>query len=93
MDRSPHKSDFVCVNGIKLHYLDWGGNGDVLLFRECLRDRTKELDEVKGVFRIETFHELSLVVAISKQANVAGKSLEPAREAPGFASQTFQVMA
>jgi pimeloyl-ACP methyl ester carboxylesterase len=32
MDKSPHKSDFVSVNGIKLHYLDWGGEGDVLLF-------------------------------------------------------------
>src|SRR5919205_3334489 len=26
------KSDFVNVNGIRLHYLDWGGNGPVLLF-------------------------------------------------------------
>ena len=32
MDKSPHTSDFVSVNGIKLHYLDWGGEGDVLLF-------------------------------------------------------------
>ncbi len=32
MDRSPHKSDFVNVNGIRLHYLDWGGDGPVLLF-------------------------------------------------------------
>lgn len=32
MDKSPHKSDFVNVNGINLHYLDWGGTGDVLLF-------------------------------------------------------------
>lgn len=32
MDTSPHKSDFVNVNGINLHYLDWGGEGDVLLF-------------------------------------------------------------
>lgn len=32
MDRSPHKSDFVNANGIRLHYLDWGGDGDVLLF-------------------------------------------------------------
>jgi pimeloyl-ACP methyl ester carboxylesterase len=31
MDRSPHKSDFVNVNGINLHYLDWGGNGDALV--------------------------------------------------------------
>src|SRR5688500_15455931 len=32
MDKSPHKSDFVNVNGIRLHYLDWGGEGDVILF-------------------------------------------------------------
>jgi len=32
MDKSPYTSDFVSVNGIKLHYLDWGGEGDVLLF-------------------------------------------------------------
>jgi pimeloyl-ACP methyl ester carboxylesterase len=32
MDRSPHKSDFVYANGINLHYLDWGGSGDMLLF-------------------------------------------------------------
>ena len=32
MDKSAHKSDFVNVNGIRLHYLDWGGSGDMLLF-------------------------------------------------------------
>lgn len=32
LDTSPHKSDFVNVNGIRLHYLDWGGSGTVLLF-------------------------------------------------------------
>lgn len=32
MDRSPHKSDFVKVNGVRLHYLDWGGDGPALLF-------------------------------------------------------------
>lgn len=26
------KSNFVTVNGIRLHYLDWGGDGPVLLF-------------------------------------------------------------
>ena len=30
MDTSPHTSDFVNVNGIRLHYLDWGGDGPVL---------------------------------------------------------------
>ena len=33
MDTSPHMSDFVTVNdGTRLHYLDWGGEGPVLLF-------------------------------------------------------------
>ena len=32
MDTSPHSSNFVNVNGIRLHYLDWGGRGSVLLF-------------------------------------------------------------
>lgn len=32
MDISSPKSDFVNVNGIRLHYLDWGGKGPALLF-------------------------------------------------------------
>jgi pimeloyl-ACP methyl ester carboxylesterase len=32
MDQSPHTSDFVTVNGLRLHYLDWGGHGTALLF-------------------------------------------------------------
>src|SRR5512147_3016626 len=32
MNGSEPKSDFVLVNGIRLHYLDWGGNGPGLIF-------------------------------------------------------------
>ena len=32
MDRFPPKSDFILANGTRLHYLDWGGEGPVLLF-------------------------------------------------------------
>lgn len=32
MDTSPHTSSMVEVNGIRLHYLDWGGRGPTLLF-------------------------------------------------------------
>ena len=32
MNVSNHKSDFVHVNGIRLHYLDWGGEGPTLIF-------------------------------------------------------------
>jgi len=31
-DTSPHKSGFVQANGVRLHYLDWGGSGETLLF-------------------------------------------------------------
>jgi pimeloyl-ACP methyl ester carboxylesterase len=31
-DASPHTEQFVRVNGISLHYLDWGGKGDALVF-------------------------------------------------------------
>jgi non-heme chloroperoxidase len=36
MDTFPHISDFVKVNGVRLHYLDWSGNGPVLLFLAAL---------------------------------------------------------
>ena len=32
MNSSNHKSGFVHVNGIRLHYLDWGGTGPTLIF-------------------------------------------------------------
>lgn len=32
MNLSNHKSDFVNINGIRLHYLDWGGKGPTLIF-------------------------------------------------------------
>lgn len=32
MDTSPHASGFVNSNGIRLHYLDWGGSGPELVF-------------------------------------------------------------
>jgi pimeloyl-ACP methyl ester carboxylesterase len=31
-DISPHKEQFVQANGVKLHYLDWGGSGEPLVF-------------------------------------------------------------
>jgi pimeloyl-ACP methyl ester carboxylesterase len=32
MNGSNHKSELVHVNGIRLHYLDWGGTGPTLIF-------------------------------------------------------------
>ena len=40
-DKLPQKSGFVTANGIKLHYLDWGGSGDVLLLLTGLKRRVR----------------------------------------------------
>lgn len=59
MDRSPHKSDFVNANGIRLHYLDWGGSGRVLLFLPGLGCNAHIFDEFAPRFT-DRFHVLGL---------------------------------
>jgi non-heme chloroperoxidase len=59
MDTSPHKSDFVNVNGIRLHYLDWGGNGPVLLFLTGLGCTAHIFDRFAPRF-VDQFHVLAL---------------------------------
>ena len=59
MDKSPHKSDFVNVTGIKLHYLDWGGKGDVLLFLAGLGCNTHIFDDFAPRFT-DRFHVMAL---------------------------------
>jgi hypothetical protein len=49
-DRSPHKSGFVTVNGVKLHYLDWGGKGETLLFLHGLGDSAHIFDDIAPKF-------------------------------------------
>jgi pimeloyl-ACP methyl ester carboxylesterase len=59
MDTSPHKSDFVNVNGIRLHYLDWGGNGDVLLFLAGMGCNAHIFDHLAPRFA-DKFHVMAL---------------------------------
>jgi pimeloyl-ACP methyl ester carboxylesterase len=59
MDTSPHKSDFVNVNGIRLHYLDWGGNGDVLLFLAGMGCNAHIFDDLAPRFT-DKFHVMAL---------------------------------
>ena len=50
MDQSPHRSEFVNVNGVNLHYLDWGGSGDVLLFLAGLGCNAHIFDDIAPQF-------------------------------------------
>lgn len=59
MDTSPHKSDFVIVDGIRLHYLDWGGSGPALLFLAGLGCNAHIFDRFAPRF-IDHFHALAL---------------------------------
>ena len=59
MDKSPHKTDFVNVNGIKLHYLDWGGSGEALLFLAGMGCNAHIFDDFAPCFT-DTFHVMAL---------------------------------
>lgn len=59
MDQSPHKSDFVNVNGINLHYLDWGGNGAALVFLAGMGCNAHIFDDFAPRF-CDKFHVLAL---------------------------------
>jgi non-heme chloroperoxidase len=37
-DKSPHKNEFITVNGVKIHYLDWGGAGETMLYLHGIGD-------------------------------------------------------
>ena len=59
MDVSPHKSNFVNVNGIRLHYLDWGGEDEVLLFLAGMGCNAHIFDDFAPRFT-DKFHVLAL---------------------------------
>ncbi len=59
MDTSPYTSDFVNVNGIRLHYLDWGGSGPMLLFLTGMGCSAHIFDRFAPRF-VDKFHVLAL---------------------------------
>ena len=50
VDKSPHKTGFITVHGVKLHYLDWGGKGDTLLFLHGMSGTAHHYDEFAPMF-------------------------------------------
>ena len=70
-DRSPHRGDFVSVNGVRLHYLDWGGNGQPLLLLAGLFGSAHGFDEIAPALA-KDFH----VIALTRRGH--GQSDSPA---------------
>lgn len=59
MDTSPHRSDFVRVNSVRLHYLDWGGTGDALIFLAGMGCNAHVFDSLAPRFA-DNLHVLAL---------------------------------
>jgi pimeloyl-ACP methyl ester carboxylesterase len=59
VDKSPHKEMVVTVNGVNLEYLDWGGNGETLLFLPGLGNTAHIFDDIAPQFA-HHFHVLGL---------------------------------
>ena len=49
-DTSSHKSGFVIANGVRLHYLDWGGSGPVLILIHGYGDNPHVFDDLAPAF-------------------------------------------
>ena len=59
VDTSPHEVRFVQANGIRLHYLDWGGKGETLLFLAGLGNNAHVFDALAPKL-IGHFHVLGI---------------------------------
>ena len=58
-DLSPHKSAVVEANGIHLHYLDWGGAGEAMIFLAGLGNNAHVFDGLAPKFA-DRFHAIAM---------------------------------
>jgi len=49
-DKSSHVRKFITVNGVRLHYLEWGGAGEGLLFLHGMGDTAHIYDKIAPRF-------------------------------------------
>ncbi len=45
-DPSPHRSALVTADGVRLHYLDWGGSGDAVLLLPGMGSTAHAFDDI-----------------------------------------------
>jgi pimeloyl-ACP methyl ester carboxylesterase len=57
-DPSPHRSDYITANGIRLNYLDWGGQGPVVILVHGLTDSPHIFDDFAPLLG-DRFHVIS----------------------------------
>jgi len=71
-DTSPHKSGFVTANGIRLHYLDWGGSGPALILIHGYGDNPHIFDDLAPAFA-----DYFRVVAYARRGHGRSDAKEP----------------
>lgn len=49
-DRAAHKSGFITANGIRMHYLDWGGSGPALILIHGFQENPHIFDDLAPAF-------------------------------------------
>lgn len=64
-DASPHRSGLVEANGVRLHYLDWGGSGDAMVFLAGLGNTAHVFDTLAPKFtqssgKTPAFHAIGM---------------------------------
>ena len=53
IDQSPHRSAFVDGDGVRLNYLDWGGNGPPLILIHGIANSPHIFDEIAPLLRTD----------------------------------------
>jgi pimeloyl-ACP methyl ester carboxylesterase len=71
-DRSSHASHFVTVNGVRLHYLDWGGGGEPLVLLHGLGDSPHCFDDL-----VPAFLDRHRVVAYARRGHGDSQAKSP----------------
>jgi pimeloyl-ACP methyl ester carboxylesterase len=87
MDTSPHKSDFVQVNGVQLHYLDWGGEGDVFLFLTGMDTSAHIYDRIAP-----RFTDRFRVLALTRRGQGESDYPESGYDVPRLTDDIYQFM-
>jgi pimeloyl-ACP methyl ester carboxylesterase len=76
-DQSPHRSGFITANGVKLHYLDWGGKGQTMLFLHGIGDTPHSFDDFAPKFTNQ-FRVLGLTRRGHGESEVPGSGYDTA---------------
>lgn len=87
-DTSPHKSEFVTVNGVKLHYLDWGGSGEAVLFLHGFPGSAHNFDDLAP-----TLADKFRVIGLTRRGHGQSEKIETGYEIENLVEDIRQFLA